>query len=50
MAPIDKDLINTQLLNSNERDYLFKYNLEIYKNISKYLSNKEKKWLLNSIQ
>ena len=28
MAPIDKDLINEKLLNSNEKDYLFKYNLE----------------------
>ena len=50
MAPIDKDLINNKLLNSNEKEYLFKYNLEIYNNISKFLNKNEKTWLLESIQ
>ncbi len=49
MAPIDKDLIDDKILDKNEKKYLFKYNLEIYKNLSKYLSKNEKTWLLNSI-
>ena len=50
MAPIDKDLINENLLTSNEKKYLIKYNLEIYNNISKFLDKNERAWLLNSIQ
>ncbi len=50
MAPIDKDLINENLLNTNEKNYLFRYNLETYNNLSRYLSKSEKKWLLESIQ
>ncbi len=50
MAPIDKDLINYKLLNSREKNYLFKYNLEVYNNISKFLNKNEKNWLLKSIQ
>ena len=49
MAPIDKDLINEKMLTSNEKDYLLKYNLEVYGNISKFLNKNEKKWLLESI-
>ena len=49
MAPIDKDLINFKLLNSKEKKYLFKYNLEIYNNIYKYLNKNEKNWLINLI-
>ncbi len=49
MAPIDKDLIDEKLLTTKEKNYLFKYNLEIYKNISSFLNKKEKDWLLNSI-
>ena len=49
MAPIDHDLINRRLLTNFEKDYLFKYNLEVYKNISKLLSKNEKQWLLKSI-
>jgi len=50
MAPIDKDLINENLLTSNEKKYLINYNLEIYNNISKFLDKNERTWLLNSIQ
>ena len=50
MAPIDKDLINNKLLSSKEKDYLFKYNLEVYNKISNFLNKNEKKWLLSSIQ
>ena len=49
-APIDKDLINNKLLSSKEKDYLFKYNLEVYNKISNFLNKNEKKWLLSSIQ
>ena len=45
LAPIDKDLINFKLLNKNEKKYLFKYHLEVYSKISKYLNVKEKNWL-----
>ena len=29
LAPIEKDLINLNLLNKNEKDYLFKYHLNL---------------------
>ncbi len=48
-APIDNDLINFKMLNKIEKMYLLKYNLEIYEKISKFLNNKEKKWLLSLI-
>ena len=50
MAPIDGDLISKELLNLKEKNYLLKYNLEVYSNISKYLDKDEKSWLLKSIQ
>jgi len=49
LAPIDKDLINYALLNKIEKDYLFKYHLNIYAEFSKYLNIKEKKWLASLI-
>ena len=49
LAPIEKDLINYNLLNSSEKNYLFKYHLNIYSAISKYLSRNEKKWLASFI-
>ena len=49
LAPIEKDLINYKLLNSSERNYLFKYHLDVYSNISKYLNLNEKKWLASFI-
>ena len=49
LAPIDKDLINFNLLNLKEKNYLFKYHLNIYFQISKYLNFKEKKWLASLI-
>ena len=47
MVPFDKDLININLLNDKEKNYLINYNLEIYSNIQKYLTYKEKFWLLS---
>ena len=49
MAPIEKDLINFKLLTETEENYLFKYHLEVYSKISKYLSLNEKKWLASLI-
>ena len=43
MAPIEKDLINFELLTETEKNYLFKYHLDVYSKISKYLSLNEKK-------
>ncbi len=45
MAPIEKDLINYDLLTPSEKDYLFKYHLDVYSKLSKYLNQKERKWL-----
>ena len=45
LAPLEKDLINFDLLNNNEKDYLFKYHLSIYSKLSNYLNKREKKWL-----
>jgi Xaa-Pro aminopeptidase len=49
LVPIEKDLINYNLLNSNEKNYLFKYHLDVYSKISNYLNFKEKKWLASFI-
>jgi Xaa-Pro aminopeptidase len=49
LAPIEKDLINFDLLTINEKNYLFKYHLEVYSKISKYLNPKERKWLASFI-
>ena len=49
MAPIEKDLINFKLLNISEKNYLFKYHLDVYSKISKYLKQNEKKWLASFI-
>ena len=49
MAPIEKDLINYDLLTISEKNYLFKYHLDVYSKISKYLNKDEKKWLASFI-
>ncbi len=49
LAPIEKDLVNHKLLNKNEKDYLFKYHLNIYSEYSALLSKKERKWLASLI-
>ncbi len=50
LAPIDKDLINFDLLTNDEKTYLWKYNLDIYIKLHKYLNHSEKKWLATFIQ
>ena len=47
LVPFDKELINFKLLTKNEKEYLINYNLEIYSNVEKYLTYKEKYWLLS---
>ena len=49
LAPIEKDLINYDLLNKNEKNYLFNYHLNVYTKHSKFLNKKEKKWLASLI-
>ena len=49
MAPIDKDLINFKMLSNSEKNYLFKYHLEIYSKISRFLSTNERRWLAKLI-
>ena len=49
MAPIEKDLINFDLLTIPEKNYLFMYHLDVYSKISKYLKQNEKKWLASLI-
>ena len=49
LVPIEKELINYKLLTSLEKNYLFKYHLNVYSKISKYLNSKERKWLASFI-
>ena len=49
LAPIEKELINYKLLTPFEKDYLFKYHINVYSKISMYLNLKERKWLASFI-
>ncbi len=49
MVPIEKDLINFDLLTISEKNYLFKYHLDVYSKIAKYLKQNERKWLASFI-
>ena len=49
MVPIEKDLINYDLLTNFEKKYLFKYHLNLYSKISKFLKSNERKWLASFI-
>ena len=50
LAPIDNDLINFNLLTNNEKNYLLKYNINVYSKLYKHLNISEKKWLASFIQ
>ena len=50
LAPIDKDLINFDLLTNDEKSYLWKYHLDIYTKLHKFLNPSEKKWLATFVQ
>ena len=49
LVPIEKELINFKILTSYEKNYLFKYHINVYSKIAKYLNIKERKWLANFI-
>ena len=49
LAPMEKDLINYKLLSKTEKDYLFRYHLNIYSEYSASLSTEERKWLASLI-
>ena len=49
LAPIDINLINFNLLSSEEKKYLINYHFEVYSKIHKFLSLSEKKWLIKSL-
>tara|TARA_Y100000591_G_C21637426_1_gene596021 strand:- start:379 stop:528 length:150 start_codon:yes stop_codon:yes gene_type:complete len=49
MVPIEKDLINYNLLSVSEKNYLFNYHLEVYSKLSMYLTKDEKRWLASHI-
>ena len=49
LAPIEKDLIDYKYLNKEEKNYLFKYHMNVYLKLSKFLSLNEKKWLASFI-
>ncbi len=49
MVPIEKDLINYDLLTVSEKNYLFNYHLEVYSKLSMYLTKDEKRWLASHI-
>ena len=46
---IEKELINQKLLSPTEKTYLFKYHMNVYSKISKYLNLKERRWLASFI-
>ena len=49
LAPIEIKLINKKLLTHFEKNYLFRYHLEVYSKISRYLTLQERKWLASYI-
>ncbi len=49
LAPIEKELINFNLLTKQEKNYLFNYHLKVYSKISPFLNRNEKKWLASFI-
>ncbi len=48
-APLEKDLIEENLLTKIEKDYILNYNLETYSKISPFLNNNERRWLVKLI-
>ena len=46
----DVDMINFKILTKGEKKYLFKYHLEVYSKLSRFLNNNERKWLINLIK
>ena len=46
-APIDKDLIDSSMLNRRELDWINDYHQEVFEKLSIFLSLEEKNWLQN---
>ena len=44
-CPIDRDLINKDLLNEKETQWINQYHKKVFVKLSTYLNHKEKKWL-----
>ena len=44
-APIDRDLINPNMLNDNELVWINEYHQEVYEKLSNFLTLEEKRWL-----
>ena len=49
LAPIEKELINFNLLTKQEKNYLLNYHLKVYSKISPFLNKNQKKWLASFI-
>ena len=47
-APIDRDLINTEMLNKDELKWINGYHKSVYDKLSEFLTIKEKNWLQKS--
>ena len=47
--PIDKELINFNMLNKQEKKYLKDYHQQVYKKLSGYLNLNERIWLKSLI-
>ena len=41
MAPIDKDLIDLNILNLNEKKWLNSYHAKVFKNLKVYMKSKD---------
>ena len=48
-VPLEKDLIDENLLTKIEKDYILNYHLETYSKISPFLNNNERRWLVKLI-
>ena len=49
LVPIERELIDYKILTDLEKDYLFKYHVNVYSKISKYLNINERRWLASFI-
>ena len=49
LAPIEKELINFELLNDKEKKYLNEYHKKVYLTLNPYLNKNEKNWLKSII-
>ena len=41
MAPIDKDLIDSNVLNENEKNWLNNYHKKVFNNLKKFMNESE---------